>query len=88
MNRLFEIGPEQQRIARLQDTADFSEKLLAGGTIEVPDGASQKQNQDMLASLAAGRYFQETIQILALETNDADGIDIAKFAPAHGEGRG
>jgi len=40
----------------------------------------------MLAGLPMRGDFEQSIEILALEAQDADGIDVAKFALAHDKG--
>ncbi len=42
----------------------------------------------MLASRAVGGHFEQSVEVLALETQDADGLDVAKFAFAHCESGG
>src|ERR1700683_1293850 len=43
----------------------------------------------MLAALPLRSHFQKSVEIFALEAEDADGLDVAQFALTHGEsGRG
>src|ERR1700727_2707255 len=55
--------------------------------MEVSNRASKKQHQKMLAGAALCRDFQQTVEILALEAQDADGFDITQFSFAHHQRR-
>ncbi len=62
-----------------------AQKSHAGGAIEISDGASQEQDKKMLAGRAVRSHFEQSIEILTLETENADGLDVAELALAHGE---
>jgi hypothetical protein len=82
-----EIGAEKKRIPGLKNAANFGEKSNAGGAVEIPDGASQEQYEEVLAGRAVRGYFEQSIEVFALEAQNADGLDVAEFALAHGERR-
>ena len=82
--RLLKIGTEKQRISWLQNAAHFRQKLDSGGAIEVPDRAAQEKHAQVLAGLAVGGHFEQAIEIFALKTDDADGVDVAEFPLTHG----
>src|SRR5271168_1875367 len=42
----------------------------------------------MLAGGAVGGHFEESIEVFSLETEDADGLDVAKLALAHSKSGG
>src|SRR5208282_964440 len=59
----------------------------ARGTVEIADGAAQKQYEEMLARAALCRHLEQSVEILALEAQDADAIDVAEFALTHDQSR-
>jgi hypothetical protein len=77
---LVQIGSEQKGVSRLEDSPDLGQKFQPCDPIKIPDGAAKKQHKQMLATLATGSDLQQAIEILALKTYDADGIDVAEFA--------
>src|SRR5262249_3341547 len=83
----FQIGAEQQRVARLKNVANFRENLHSRRTVEIADRASEKENKQVLPFAPLCGYFQQTVEILTLKADDADGVDIAQFPFAHGQGR-
>src|SRR6266446_7493077 len=83
-----QVGSEQQRISGLKNTSNFAEKLDTRRSVEVADGAAEEQYKKMLARRAVGGHFEQSVEVLALETQDADGLDVAKFAFAHSESGG
>ena len=61
----------------------------AGRAIKIADRAAQEQYKQMLALAPLRGHFEQAVEIFALETEDADGIDVTEFAFAHGQcGRG
>src|SRR5579864_6042109 len=85
---LLEIAAQQERVTGLQDSSHLAEKLDAGRTVEIADCAAEEKDEEMLAVLASGSHFEEPVEVFALESDDADGIDVAEFAFAHGQRRG
>src|SRR5579862_1782227 len=85
--RFFQIGSQQQRIARFKNAADFRQKLCPRRTVEVPDSAAQKEHQQMLAALPIRSHFEQPIEIFALKTNNTDAVNISELPLAHGERR-
>src|SRR5579862_614194 len=83
-----QVGSQQQRISGLQYTPHLIEKLQARHAVKVTDGAAQKQNQQMLSRTAVCSYFMQAVEIFTLEAQNADAIDVAEFALAHGQGSG
>ncbi len=49
----FEIGADEKGIARRENRADLSKKIVGGGAIEIADGAAEKKNADGIARFAA-----------------------------------
>jgi hypothetical protein len=83
--RLQKVSAQQKRIPRLKNAPDFGKELSSGGTIKISNGAAEKQHEKMLTGAALGSDFEQSVEIFALEAEDADGIDIAEFAFAHHE---
>src|SRR5271165_3287268 len=54
----FQIGPQEQRIARFQDSSHFCEKLETRVTVKIPDRAAKEQYQESLVPLAARSDFE------------------------------
>ena len=51
-HRLFQVGRQQQRVARLQALADLAQEDIGRRPIKIPDGAPQEQDQQRLARAA------------------------------------
>ena len=52
--------------------SDLREKIRTRWTIEIPDGAAKKKNQQAFAGPPAARPLEEALQIGALEPDHAD----------------
>src|ERR1700674_2741301 len=85
MNRFRQVGAQQQRVARLEDLAHFTQELYVCWMFEVADGAAQEYDQQLLSLPASSSHLQQSIKIFALEADDADRINVAEFTLAHGE---
>src|ERR1700740_1476199 len=86
--RLLQVCAEEQRIALPEYASQAPQKLKARVPIEVADGAAQKQHQQMFPLFSPGCYFEQTVQLLAFETDNADAVDVAQLALAHRQSTG
>src|ERR1700686_5629086 len=84
--RFFQVCSQEQRVARLKNASDRTQKLHACGSIEIPNGAAQEQHHQALAALAVRRHLQQSIQIFAFKTHTTAGINVTQFAFAHEQG--
>src|SRR5579885_917266 len=84
--RFLKVSAQKQRISRLQDVSYVRQELGSCGAIEVSDCASEKEHAEVVPGLAVGSDFEESVEILALEADDADGFDVTQFPLAHDEG--
>lgn len=82
-DRLHEIRAEKQRVPGAKSITNAGKKIDAGRTVEVADGATEEEDQEMLIFFAAGDDFLEPLKIFPLETDDVDASNIAKLALAH-----
>ena len=82
------VRAEEKRVTWQKYLADPVKKIGAGGTVKVADVAAEKENQKMFAGGAAGGNFAEPVEILAFEADNADAVDVVKFAAQNGEGSG
>ena len=69
----------KQRIAFLQDGAHFAKKLIAGGAVEIADGAAEEKHEQAFAFAAALGHFLQSLEIGALESDQADHVHLAEF---------
>src|SRR5258707_2987245 len=79
------VDAEQKRVPGLKNLTQIAKKVRAGGAIEVADGTAEEKHEKMLGGSAAGGNFAEPVEIFALEANDADAVDVAKFTAKNGE---
>jgi hypothetical protein len=87
LSGLEHVRAEEKRVAGQKNPADAVKKIGTGSAIEVADVAAEEEDEKVLAGGAAGGDFTEAIEILALETDNADAVDVAKFAAKDGERR-
>src|ERR1039457_5895348 len=80
---LFQVCAQQERVAWLENAPNCAQKFLSRRTIEVPDRTAQEQHAQSLSALAVRRRLQQTVQVLAFKSHNADSIDVAKFPFAH-----
>src|SRR5580658_4426927 len=80
-----QVRSQKERISCLENTANLGQKFYSRGTIEIPDGAAQKQHEEMLAGPPVRGHLHQAIKILALKPHDADRINVAELALAHGQ---
>ena len=73
------IRAEEQRIAGLENLAQIAKEVGAGEAIEIADGAAEEEDEQMFTRGAAGGDFTQTVEIFALEADDADAIDVPEF---------
>src|ERR1035441_2622665 len=85
--RFFQIRPQKKRISGLDNAPDFGQEFYRGIAIEISDRTTEKHYKKMLVTLPMSRHFKQTIEILALETHDTDGINVAQFTLAHNQSR-
>src|SRR3974390_1888147 len=83
-NRFHEVRPEQQRITLPQNASHSLQKFNARVAIKVADRAPQKEHQQAFAFFSARRDFEQAIEVFALETHDADAVDVAQLSLARG----
>src|SRR3984893_18836903 len=81
--RFFQFCSEQHCVSRQENMAHLLQETHSRWTIEVSDGAAQEKNQKMLSPPPLRRDFQQSIQIFALATQDADRINVTQLAFAH-----
>src|SRR5208283_4392802 len=82
---LLQVGSEKKRIAGLENSPHFGQELHTRTTIKVSNCAPEEQHEQALAFLAIRRHVQQAIEIFALKTENADGIDVAQFPFAHSQ---
>src|SRR5690348_10698982 len=69
--RFLQVRSKQQGVAGLKNRPDVTQKNRVCGMAEVPDSATEKQHQNPLAIAPAGRYFEQAIEIFALQADDS-----------------
>src|SRR5258708_8043259 len=83
--RFLQIRSQQHRVSRLKDASHLIQKFQSGHTVKITDGASEKQHKQVVPLTPLRRNLQQSVQVLALATKNAGGIDIAQFAFAHSQ---
>ena len=77
--RLLQIGGEQKGIVLTKNCANFAEKLIARRTVEIPNRAAQKKNEQSFVIAPARGYFLQPVEIGAFESHQAHPIDLPQF---------
>jgi hypothetical protein len=77
--RFFKICAEEERIARKQYAVNFGEKTLGSVTIEIADRAAEKKHEQTIIFAAPRCGCQQTVEIGALKSDNADALDAAQF---------
>lgn len=83
---LHKIRAEKQRIPRVESFANAGKKINAGRAVEIADGATEEEDQEMLIFFAACDDFLKTLKIFPLEAHNMDALNVAEFALTHGQG--
>jgi len=85
LNGLEHVRAEEKRVTGQKNLADAAEKIRTGGAVKVADVAAEEENEKMFAGGTAGGDFAKSVEIFALEADDADAVDVAKLAAKNGK---
>jgi hypothetical protein len=86
-NRLLQVCAQQKRISGFENTPNPRQEFNSGETIEISNGAPQKEHEEVLPALPVRGHLQQPVKIFALKTYDADRINVTELALAPGQSR-
>src|SRR5690348_16757453 len=79
---LFQIRRKQQRVSRMQNRMDVAEEFVSRVPVEISNRAAKEQHEHALARLPPRSDVEQSVQVRALESHNADAVDSPEFLPA------